>query len=237
MKRILVILPFALCFGGSAAAGVVLFDDFDAESGGATSGNYGGFANFDVSNGTVDLIGTPNLGIACKTGSCVDLDGTANDGAMLTTKNAYSVLTGERIVLSFDVSGSQRGTARDNFDFGFMVVGDAILFTDTEIDFGSTGIATPMDRLLNDSSGRLDLTADRPFERFSFAFTAGNTGLLKAYVRTGSADNIGPIVDNFSLSIGAVPEPEAWALLILGFGGIGTVMRSKAKATAKFGFA
>ena len=42
---------------GRADAAVIFSDNFDGENGGVGALNYAGFANFTVSNGSVDLIG------------------------------------------------------------------------------------------------------------------------------------------------------------------------------------
>ncbi len=35
------------------------------------------------------------------------------------------------------------------------------------------------------------------------------------------------LVDNVALQAGAVPEPGAWALMIMGFGGVGAMVRRR----------
>jgi hypothetical protein len=47
---------------------------------------------------------------------------------------------------------------------------------------------------------------------------------------TNSADNIGPIVDNVLVTQrvqGVIPEPATWAMLITGFGLVGSAMRRR----------
>ena len=56
---------------------------------------------------------------------------------------------------------------------------------------------------------------------FTFTGTGGSSSLV---VTSGGFDNVDAIVDNISLA-GAVPEPAAWALIILGFGVIGGALR------------
>ena len=47
----------------------------------------------------------------------------------------------------------------------------------------------------------------------------------------GNDDSWG--IDNLSVtsSTGGVPEPATWALMLLGFGGLGTALRSRRRAT------
>jgi hypothetical protein len=66
----------------------------------------------------------------------------------------------------------------------------------------------------------------------SFDFTAnGPTETLTFQSTTGSA--YGPALDN--LSVTPVPEPSTWAMMILGFAGVGFLAyRRKARATFRF---
>ena len=76
-------------------------DDFEGES---QATNYNSFANWTVSNGTVDTVGP--TAFDCQGSSiCVDLDGSSANAGDLTTIDDFA--TGA-YVLSFDISGSQR---------------------------------------------------------------------------------------------------------------------------------
>ena len=61
------------------------------------------------------------------------------------------------------------------------------------------------------------------FSAGSFTFT-GTGGATMLNVASGGLPNVDAIVDNISIS-GAVPEPAAWALMILGFGLVGGALR------------
>src|SRR4051812_8233061 len=117
MKTLGLLAGLALVAVAPAQAATVLSDNFDAEAGGATVTNYAGFANFDLQDGTVDLLRQPNqFGLTCFGGngsSCVDLDGSTNNGGIMVTKSAYAFNAGDVVQLSFQVSGSQRVTAED----------------------------------------------------------------------------------------------------------------------------
>jgi hypothetical protein len=71
-----------------------------------------------------------------------------------------------------------------------------------------------------------------PFDNFTFAYTdaAGNpfTG--------GPGTNVGliEVIDNitFDVADAVVPEPATWAMMILGFGGVGATMRRRRSAFA-----
>ncbi|MEP3224875.1 MAG: PEPxxWA-CTERM sorting domain-containing protein [Parasphingorhabdus sp.] len=234
MRKFLATLAITAMTVSPAFAGVVLDDNFDGENGGNSQLNYTAFANFDVEDGTVDLINQPAFGITCNSGSCVDLDGSTSNGATLITNQTFSFLAGQTISLFVDASGNQRNGEDDRFEFGFRSIGGDVLFNDRVVTFGSGAVINAGDFTGPETFGFLDFSADRPFEQFSFDFTAGAAGSIKAFVRTNSADNIGPIIDNFSLSISsAVPEPATWAFMIFGFGAIGGTLRSQTRRQRK----
>lgn len=230
----------ALASAAPSQAAVVLFDNFDGENGGASTLNYSGFANFTVSGGTVDIIGNGGFGIGCAggAGSCVDLDGSTGNGATLSTTSFYSFNAGDLVTLSILLSGNQRGGAADEFSFGFNT-SVATAFNNVIITGPFGPAPLPVGNLGPGfflGSGRpnaaLGLVASgEPYTPYSISFVAGNAGTLNAFAGTASADNIGPVLDNFSLSIGpsssAVPEPATWAMMIIGFGFTGAAMRRR----------
>lgn len=65
-----------------------------------------------------------------------------------------------------------------------------------------------------------------------FTAAAGSTLTFRA---TGTSDSLGGYVDNISLA--AVPEPATWAMLILGFGVIGSSLRRMAARRPQLRFA
>jgi PEP-CTERM motif len=225
-----------------AMAQTVFSDTFDAENGGATALNYGtqvgSFTNFNVTgaDASVDLLASGDFGINCAggTGSCVDLDGSTNAAAGLQSINSFAFSAGDFIRLSYDLSGNQRSGADDWFSgFTFAAATSLVNFgydyfgsTVNAGNFFTTGISV--------QSVGLGLLNEAPFQTRSIFFTAGNAGTLKFNIGAFGNDNVGPILDNVSLSIapGAVPEPATWMMMILGFGLIGSAMRRrKAGAT------
>src|SRR5215469_8200682 len=89
----------ALAMGVAHASTTVFTDNFDTEGApGVSILNYGSFANWTVSNGTVDLVAIPNgFGIStcpgAASGKCVDLDGSTSDAGVMTS-TALSLGTG-----------------------------------------------------------------------------------------------------------------------------------------------
>lgn len=201
--------------------------NFDNEGGGASALNYTNFGQFDVTRGSVDLIHQPDYGLTCAggSGSCIDLDGTTNSGGALTTKNAIAFATGSLVTLSFDLSGNQRGAGSDLFTAGFIFGNQTSLLNYTlGGGFGGFSIGSFNATGITTGGSIFDTT---PFTRYTLSFTAGGAGTAKGFVGTSSNDNFGPILDNFSLSATAVPEPATWAMMMLGFGIVGFGVRSR----------
>jgi hypothetical protein len=88
------------------AAHAGLVDNFNSENGGVGALNYTGFANWNVTAGSVDLIGNGFFDFYPGNGLYVDLDGSTFQGGTLTTKVSFSP---GNYALSFELGGSQRG--------------------------------------------------------------------------------------------------------------------------------
>jgi hypothetical protein len=111
-------LPFAGC-GSSTSSddspAILLTETFDNENGGVYALNYEGFAQWDVTGGTVDLVGTAPFDDFLPTTQrlYVDLDGTTRAGGTLVSKTAF-VLTPGMYRLSFKMAGTPRPSQPDN---------------------------------------------------------------------------------------------------------------------------
>lgn len=99
-----------------AGADVLLFDDFNSENGGVKQLNYTAFANWDVTDGTVDLA----VEVFEGDGLYVDLDGSTNDAGRMESKTTFPLQPGF-YGLSFLLAGSQRG----DFNTVTVSLGDA----------------------------------------------------------------------------------------------------------------
>jgi len=226
----------ALMAASAAQADVLVFDDFDSYSGYDGNGgllNFTGFNELNVSAGTVDVVASANnFGIMFLSSAGADLDGSNGHAGTLRT-DAYSFGSGDIVTLEFDLSGSQRdGYGTDNFFFGIESTGGAFTALNPTISnllfFGGlnpfTGASGPT---LFVGSGYVGLTYNEPSAHYSVSFTAGGTGNVTAYVGAEGGDNVGPLMDNFRFSITSVPEPATWLTMILGFGGIGAMLRRR----------
>ena len=88
-KFALTIIALA-AFGASSAYAGPMTLSFGAENGGSGVLNYGGFANFNVTKGSVDLIGNGFFDAYPGNGLYVDLAGSTNQFGALTTKAIFA---------------------------------------------------------------------------------------------------------------------------------------------------
>jgi len=230
MRKLLVTVAALTAIAGAANASG-FSDNFNSEAGGNSSLNYTGFANWNVTSGSVDVVKTGDFGIVCAggSGSCVDLDGSTSQGGIIQT-NSYAFGAGDTVKLSWELSGAQRGvTASDGFLAGF-TFGSATSVSDYTLggaygNFNFGGFTTTGTVTTTNIGGAT------PFQLYSLSFKALSAGTLTA--RIGDAfpnnnDNVGPILDNVNLSItNAVPEPAAWTMMIVGFGMAGAALRRR----------
>ena len=216
MRKTLLAVAAAVAFSAPAHAVTVFSDGFEGESASDTTLNYGSFANWDVTDGTVDLIREPNVyGIGCASGSfCVDLDGSTGDPGVLTTKDVFTFNPYDVITVDFAASGSQR-SGIDGLVFGLQLI-------------------DPLDFTVN--TGVLLLSYDEDFGAYTsgplaFDFSGAFKLFFRADPDTPGSDNIGLVLDDVSLDIAAVPEPASWAMMISGFGLVGGALRTRRRQT------
>jgi hypothetical protein len=85
---------------------ILLSDNFNSENGGAGQLNYTNFANWNVTAGSVDIIGNGFFDFYPGNGLYVDMDGSTGQAGTLTSKLTFAPGSYH---LSFDLGGSQRG--------------------------------------------------------------------------------------------------------------------------------
>lgn len=110
---VLFAILFVLMGTQMAFSAPILLDNFNLENGGIGALNYTGFANWTVSNGTVDLIGNGYFDFYPGNGLYVDLDGSTFQAGTLSTKISFAPGT---YILSFDLGGNQRNYPDDLVD-------------------------------------------------------------------------------------------------------------------------
>ncbi|MBS0334736.1 MAG: hypothetical protein JSS35_18350 [Proteobacteria bacterium] len=213
--------------GARAMAATLLDDNFDGESvpAGGWVMNDTSFANFNVATGSVDLLTAGNpFGLTGSgtnsSGNFIDLDGSTDQGGFLQTKQSYAFNAGDTVTLSVDVGGNQR-SGSDGLFVGFQFAGVPSLSNVSLA--GLTSSVQPPGMLM----GMSTLSSTDPFQVFTISFVANSAGSLTALVGTNSADDMGPLLDHVTLAdvACAAPEPTAWAFCIIGFGGIGGLLR------------
>lgn len=201
--RLFILAMFALQLAGAnlaqAAFVDLINDNFNSENGGVGQYNYSGFANFNVTRPSVDLLPrNANEWQIPGHGMFVDLDGSSQSGGKMESK--LNSLPAGTYQLSFDLAGSQRP------DFNL---------TDTvTVSLGSLFSTT------------ITLPFNTPFTTFNFVINAGTaTAGTLAFDQAGG-DNQGLLLDNVRLAFQAAanPVPEPATLFLWGLGAFGTVV-------------
>lgn len=195
MKRLLsgVIFVSALaCAQASEAATVIFSDDFNST---AQQLNQTAFAQWTVTSGSVDVIGDSGsyAFLPAGNGNYVDLNGSSGQPGQLTTNMIFAAGT---YLVSFQLAGSQGGANK---------VDPADHTTQVGFSLGGT-------------TQSLTLHSTDPLNSYSFWFSTSG-GQLSFTDLVGGNPNVGNLLDNVSVS--SVPEPSTWAMMILGFVGLG----------------
>lgn len=178
----------ACAVAAPANAATIFSDNFNGENGGTGVLNYTGFANWAVSNGTVDLIGNGFFDFYPGNGLYLDLDGSTSNAGDLTSSSI--ALAPGNYTLTFAIGGNQRYSAVDT-----LTVSLGSLYSESFAYSWFTPLTTITRNIAVGSATNENLT-------FSHA----------------GGDNVGMILDNVSLSdnVSAVPEPATCAVLGLG---------------------
>ena len=190
-------LVACLVLASTATQAAVLFEDnFDAELGSAL--NFTGWANFSVTDGTVDKVASGAFGINCvgNSGTCVDLDGSTSNAGRFQSVSFFLPST-QDLTLSFDISGNQRSGSSDTVDFGFV--------------FG--GVDTPFS---------VTLAPSAPFSTVTRTISGAAAGNWSVFFANQGGDNLGAILDNVRVTsatgVAPVPLPAGGWLLLSGLG-------------------
>ena len=180
---------------GTGAAATIFSDDFDTENGGVGALNYNAFANFAITNGTVDLIPLQGgvFDFLPGNGLYVDLDGSTGD-AGIQTANGF-VLGPGNYVLTFDLAGSQRPPSPSDT---------------VRVDvFGLSGTYGSLSQTLPYTQG---------FTTYSIPFTVLAPDTVQFRFADAGSDNQGALLDRVRLQ---TPEPATLLLLGLATAGFG----------------
>lgn len=201
----------ALSFATSAPAATVFFQDFNSVA--SNSLSLTTLPGFTVTGSTVDVVGAVNpYGITGLTSNVVDLDGTPGPATIISSPASFAYNAGDIVTLSLLLSGAQRGSASDPFALGlaFSNLGSVSNFTGSGYFSSATA-----------AGANINLAGTDPFVLSSISFVATAAGTFGFSFGTASNDNVGPLLDDVRLDVSAVPEPSTWAMMILGFFGVG----------------
>jgi hypothetical protein len=215
-----------LAMAGSANAGVLFADNFDAHPTALTVTSLSGW----TVSGNVDVVDSGTYGITCDV-KCIDLDGTTGPGGIASGWVAFS--GGQTITVSYDLSGSQRSSAVDDFyfDISFDAPVDILSLT-TLSGFPGAPFVLGDYAGINQIFNQHPVAGSQGFITYALSFTPTQAGQFQLNFRTASGDNIGPVLDNVLVTQAAVPEPATWAMLIAGFGLVGAAARRRRAITA-----
>jgi hypothetical protein len=197
MRKLLYGLMLATIFatGRFASAATVFSDNFNSENGGNGALNYTGFANWTVTNGTVDLIGNGYFDFLPGNGLYVDMDGSTDQAG--TIVSSAIALSAGSYLFQFDLAGNQRN------------------YSIEPVTASVSGGLASQTYALSEFVG---------FTTYDLAFTlAAPQAVTLGFSETGGS-NIGMLLDNVSLSsVGdtrlgdtSAPAPSAaWGGLML----------------------
>jgi hypothetical protein len=179
----------------------VMFEDaFDAEAQGL---NRDPLTNWDVTDGTIDVIGGPPefYNFYPGNGNYIDMDGSTGEAGRMTTNQVFDFVAGVLYRIYFTMG--QNGAGTDTLNFGF--------------DFLANSIT---------NTGGIDGSMIDQFVDFT---VAANVSSALFFEGTGG-DNQGIVVDNVilkSLGVAPVPLPATAPLVLLALGGLAGLRRRK----------
>jgi Protein of unknown function (DUF642)/PEP-CTERM motif len=161
-----------------------------------------GVTGWTVTTNNVDVVSGGGSNPAAFEGSqYLDLVGFGSTGGIAQT---FSTTVGQAYVLSFEYTNNPGDPAAANVTIG------------SSVNDGSL--------LSNNVSHSVSTQAIPNWTLFSGVFVANASTETLSFLETTGEDNSGVFLDDVVINtttVGAVPEPSTWAMMILGFCGVG----------------
>ena len=207
MKRKTIVLAAALLISHLLcsslwAAPTIFSDDFDSYADGL---NWGGSANWTVSDGTVDLIGNGFFDALPGNGLYVDMDGSTNDAGKITS-TLLDLQPGD-YTLTFDLAGNNTNPAVN------------------PPSANPNAVTVQLGGGLFDDGYNLEW--DNPFTTYTETFTVTSPTLASLSFEGVGGDNASMLLDNVSVSYIPNPSPSAVLLGGIGVGLVGWLRRCR----------
>jgi len=193
----------SIALAAPASAAVIFTDTFVGENGGVSQLNYAALANWDVTQGAVDLIGNGTYDFYPGNNLYLDMDGTNNaQSGAITSK---FTLTNGFYNLSFDLGGSTRGdTNTVVVEFDSNQIGSFTLNSSDPLTPESFSFSAP-------TNGKLTFRQTNPGDNF---------GLILDNISIDAVDGGGILTP--------APEPMTLSLFGTGLAALGLRRRKKA---------
>ena len=211
LKTALVAAACAAACGVATSAGAAAFANGSFEQGvdpGATFVTLGngstGITGWVVGGDSVDYIG--GYWNAEDGSRSVDLSGNANGSVGQT----FDTLAGHTYLVNFWLAGNPDGGPN------------------AKLAISSADGAQQQSNIFTVTPG-VNTRSDMGWAAYTYEFTAATSSTTLAFA-SATDTPFGPALDN--VSVAAVPEPASWALMLVGFGGLGAVLRRQRRAVA-----
>jgi hypothetical protein len=190
-------------------AAIIFQDNFDSENGGQGVFNYSDFQNFDVSDGSVDLLGENYFDFYPGNGLYVDLDGSTGDAALFSSKTSFNLNPG-KYTLKFSLGSYSQFYLND-----------------------VNNVTVSLGNVFNEV---IKIEPGFPLTAFSYTFDVFSATSGKLSFQNDGDDFYGALLDNIELSDTTVTQPVPEPTTILGtlvFGGLGGGSWLKRRKKAK----
>jgi hypothetical protein len=202
LGALLAIVPAALWGGTASAAELIVNGGFEAPQIDASYATTTSLVGWTVDAGNVDIVQRPTY--AAQTGTqALDLIGSGVSTGAISQAFATTIGQTYRLVFAYTKN------------------------TDTDAALSANVLVMGGLSLLSSAISHQGGTLDAPnWTIFSKTFVADSASTTLSFVDTSGRYNQGIFFDNVSVS-SAVPEPATWALMILGIGVTGGVLRRR----------